>query len=724
MELLERLTSPGPKRILALDGGGIRGVVTLGMLERIESTLRERHGDPAMRLCDYFDLIGGTSSGALIASGLALGLTVADLREIYLELAGLAFGRRRWQFWKSKFDARPLELQLKRLLGDRTLCDEDFRTGLCIITKRADTGSTWRLFNHPNGHYFNDNRDILVRKVVRASIAAPFFFSPTEFEVKEGQIGAFVDGGISMANNPGLELFLVATLKGFPFRWPTGADQLMLVSVGTGSWSNRESSSAVLGGNVMKGLRRSVSMLMSDTDWHGQTILQAMSDSPTPWKVDREIGDLSDDMISGTPALHYLRYNVLMESEDLEALGLKEQAGRLNRLRDAFAAGERNVLAEIGATAGRQRVKAEHFPDGFDVAARGAVSRVANPVLTPERMLATRGIADAAVRNLQITQFYHEAADEMARFIGSRDVTWFAFGTRASKTVGRIIRYELLPGWIRRPLMGGRFGRLASPVAGFVLAERNLMAQGNVLVFEELGPVACAFLDRFGGGRADPAGLDEFLAGLRPGASPEGGQDLVKAAFRAWYEAAHEAEPSRKAQLVLLGNVSAVYHEQQRLQPLLERSLEVPVLDTACQRAARVPVAGWGVRRLRPLGMLARAGWQRFATHTTAFAAYDLPEMALGLGVDVRGYAPGIDFPPALRELTEPRLCELLDSLGAPKQSTDGSASANWADLPERMRYIATVFRSRQQDLGLLAPPFSRRQVETFEAGTLPKGPL
>src|SRR5687767_7008853 len=73
--LLQRLQTDGPKRILALDGGGIRGALTLGYLQGIEDTLRKQHdNDPAFRLSDYFDLIGGTSTGSIIASCLAIGM--------------------------------------------------------------------------------------------------------------------------------------------------------------------------------------------------------------------------------------------------------------------------------------------------------------------------------------------------------------------------------------------------------------------------------------------------------------------------------------------------------------------------------------------------------------------------------------------------------------------------------------------------------------------------
>ena len=91
MTLQDRIESPGAKRILSLDGGGIRGLITLGYLEHIERELG--CGDADRRLRDHFDLIGGTSTGAIIAAGLALGLTVAELRDHYLELGKSIFGR-------------------------------------------------------------------------------------------------------------------------------------------------------------------------------------------------------------------------------------------------------------------------------------------------------------------------------------------------------------------------------------------------------------------------------------------------------------------------------------------------------------------------------------------------------------------------------------------------------------------------------------------------------
>ena len=119
--LYRRLTSPGPKRILALDGGGVRGMLSLGLLARMEALLRTRHDNPQLRLADYFDLIGGTSTGALIAAGLALGMEVQEIQVLYRQLAEDVFGHK--SGWgagvtHSKYDAAsprgPLATGLRR----------------------------------------------------------------------------------------------------------------------------------------------------------------------------------------------------------------------------------------------------------------------------------------------------------------------------------------------------------------------------------------------------------------------------------------------------------------------------------------------------------------------------------------------------------------------------------------------------------------------------------
>jgi uncharacterized protein len=367
MTLLERLTGEGPKRILALDGGGIRGALTLGYLERIESILRRRHQRPDLRLCDYFDLIGGTSTGSIIAAALAIGLDAAEIKQKYLELGGRVFGRKKLAFWDARFSEEALKEELLKIFGDRTLGDATILTGLCVMTKRADTVSPWPLLNHPRGKFYTMNAPILLRDVVRASTAAPTYFVPEKLDVGGGQMGGFVDGGVSMANNPALQLFLVATLKGFPFRWPVGEDRLLLVSVGTGFWTRTGSVGDVTDANILDWAKRVPELLMDDATWQNQLILHYLSRSATPWSIDLEVGDLADDLLTPEPVLTYLRYNARLEPAFLTALGLTDLAPRADELREMSEAKNRGDLARIGETAARRDVREEHLPAAFDL---------------------------------------------------------------------------------------------------------------------------------------------------------------------------------------------------------------------------------------------------------------------------------------------------------------------------------------------------------------------
>ena len=89
MRLYERLKAETPKRILSLDGGGARIILSLGFLEELERVLRDRHEKPDLRLCDYFDLIGGTSAGALVEGSLSRGLHAESLPRLSVKGLGI-----------------------------------------------------------------------------------------------------------------------------------------------------------------------------------------------------------------------------------------------------------------------------------------------------------------------------------------------------------------------------------------------------------------------------------------------------------------------------------------------------------------------------------------------------------------------------------------------------------------------------------------------------------
>lgn len=375
----DHLFGDGPKRILALDGGGIRGALTLGYLGKIETILRERNDDdPDFRLSDYFDLIGGTSTGSIIATGLALGLSVEELVEIYRKLGSRVFEGRMLRFGLigSKFSKEPLERALEDNFGDETLGSDKLRTGLMVMTKRLDTGSPWLLHNNPRGKYFGErasggtpNRDLLLRRIVRAGTAAPHYFEPELIKVADDMSGAFVDGGVSPYNNPSMQMLMLATCSGYGLDWPFGADRLLLVSAGTGHLTTTTPPEAVMKMPAVMLAAQSMLSIMEDANWLGQAILQWMGRSATGWTIDGEIGDLSSDSLGGGPAMiTYQRYDVALQPDWLKnTLGMSvtdEECASLYAMDDPENVG---TLTSLGRTAAARQVDPSHLPAAFDI---------------------------------------------------------------------------------------------------------------------------------------------------------------------------------------------------------------------------------------------------------------------------------------------------------------------------------------------------------------------
>ena len=376
----------GPKRILALDGGGLRGVLTLGMLREIETQLRARHGgDPAFRLSDYFDLMAGTSTGAIIAAALSLGMSVDEVHQHYLSLGNFVFKRSllRWGALRAKFDAAKVKQALIGVLGERRMDSTDFCTGLLVVSKRLDTGSTWPITNNPKAQYFKAgtqattiaNGEYLLWQVVRASTAAPYFFDPETLRIGRSAgglkavTGDFVDGGVSPANNPALQALMTATMDGYRLGWQTGEQQLLVVSVGTGKANAEVGHANLIEGTSAIHAVLSLKALMEDCADQVETLMQWLSHSPTARAIDREMGTVQP-VLGGQPLCSYLRYNVHLQSDwCAKNLGEAISARALKALEAMDQPDNIPELDRVGRLAGRKLVKPEHFSAAFDLAA-------------------------------------------------------------------------------------------------------------------------------------------------------------------------------------------------------------------------------------------------------------------------------------------------------------------------------------------------------------------
>jgi hypothetical protein len=231
-------TANTPKRLLCIDGGGLCGLIPAQVLIEIERQLNQLTGK-AKPLYEHFDLIGGTSTGAILAAGLARGMTPQELSDFYVKLGPEIFDKENiiTQFWH-KYPSGPIEEHLQDKLGATTTLGDGLKTRVLLVTKNATLGNNWFFTNNPENRFFETNRNLLLWQIVRASSAAPTFFPPFAMDIPDGSGGKtsyeFIDGGVSSYNNPALQVFLEATEQSYGPGWPTGVDNLLMLSLGTG----------------------------------------------------------------------------------------------------------------------------------------------------------------------------------------------------------------------------------------------------------------------------------------------------------------------------------------------------------------------------------------------------------------------------------------------------------------------------------------------------------
>lgn len=373
-------------------------------------------------------------------------------------------------------------------------------------------------------------------------------------------------------------------------------------------------------------------------------------------------------------------------------------------------------------------------------------------------------LQEPVLRNLLITQCYFELSSAVARRTGAR-ANWCTFATWASKQAGQTIRGEDLARALEHALAqepsvqemagllveaakrsGVRHGEseirqlIREAIDPRAAMERagEAVARGNQKVFAEIGHEFA----RFAGGCLKDAAFDaqhigDFCARLRPGPPPDG-QQYLQQAFSVYYRALFETDARNRAESMLLANLLIGFHEQTRLQPeiaaALNASVPDPYLFARRLIGALFPYRGWIIysawwilRKLgRPSGLDTainryfdgvRLRIRSFLTDH--LMELSLPQRRLKLGRDLTAGVPEI-----LRHPDNPDLLALLQQVDLSPDSLQDSGARDWADLPDRMHFIADLFRCYQEAPEMLKAPFSAEQVDALEAGNVPAGPL
>ena len=367
-------------------------------------------------------------------------------------------------------------------------------------------------------------------------------------------------------------------------------------------------------------------------------------------------------------------------------------------------------------------------------------------------------LGDPVLRNLQITQCYYELSRCLAERNGF-SANWCTFATWASRQAGQTIRQEdLIRAFEERFLLSPQISAAleeinarvallgASLQAGFSSREilqalnpgaafaraSDAVARGNKKVFEEIGFQFARFLKIFGReNRFDRDQTARFCGELRPGEPPEG-QRLLGEAFAAYCEARFQ-DGKQKAELMLLGNITAGYHEQIRLQPEIAEALNASV-------GSAIDLKRSLLAHLRPIFRLPAdlltghmphldAAFDRLATEVNRLIREVITEHlmtlhlasseVLRLGHDLSGA-----FPQTLLQIQNPRLASILAAVDLTPDSLNATGATDWADFKERMHFITDFFRVYQERQYLFDAPFTAPQVELLKMGRRPDGRL
>lgn len=275
------LGAPSRMRVLSVSGGGLLGVIPAAILMHYETLGRSAYGRD-YRLSDSFDLVGGSSTGAVIATGVALGLSATEIADFYLRDVPKGFKRRRGAvpLLHDIFDGDLMQKFFLKRTGGRHLERSALECHLAVTAKDLVNARPMVFSTLPGGDGVEDMTDVVHRRdvlpldlLLRASTAAPGLFSPVLLTLDDGEGVLAADGGLGPFNDPGLLLTRLA--------WAAGALEVDLTTLGTGSTRPRYRATRwTRGPSAIRALRALLG-LIKDGEAQTRQILDTIASSPS-----------------------------------------------------------------------------------------------------------------------------------------------------------------------------------------------------------------------------------------------------------------------------------------------------------------------------------------------------------------------------------------------------------------------------------------------------------
>ena len=384
-KLIDRMQSDTPKKILACDGGGIRGLISVEILGKLEADLRKKRNEPDLVLADFFDFVCGTSTGAMVAACISAGMSMDEIRTFYVDSGDQMFDKaslfkRLHYSYNDEPLAKTLQTAFDRALKHRAtkkkpnalLGSTELRTLLMMVMRNHSTDSPWPVSNNPLAKYnLADRKDcnlgLPLWQLLRASTAAPTFFPPEVVtfapETPDEYQFIFVDGGITTYNNPAFLAFQMATAAPYQINWPTGADKLLIVSVGTGVAAEARPDLDTGDMNLLHHAKNIPGALMNAATAGWDMACRTIGACRFGGEIDREFSHMmmADETMNSTcPKLFtYVRYNPELTREGLKDLGLRKLDPERVRQLDSVE----NIpdIQRVGTAYAKQNVRLSHM---------------------------------------------------------------------------------------------------------------------------------------------------------------------------------------------------------------------------------------------------------------------------------------------------------------------------------------------------------------------------
>jgi len=274
------------KKVLSIDGGGIKGVFPAAVLAALDTKIEKP-------INEYFDLIVGTSTGGIIALGLGLGIPPSEILRLYEEKGDEIFSqgsdfkgsliakthrKMRSLFYGAQYSRKNLAKELEAVFGDHKLGQSQNRIVIPSYSSMTDRISLYKTAHHEK---LETDYDVTAVEVALATSAAPVFFSP----FISSEAVELLDGGV-WANNP----IAVAANEAVGYlKWPS--DKIKILSLGTFTERRvpRNKSGAIQMGVSGYATHMFMAAQASAAENSARILTGAHSERQTIWRVNQEV---------------------------------------------------------------------------------------------------------------------------------------------------------------------------------------------------------------------------------------------------------------------------------------------------------------------------------------------------------------------------------------------------------------------------------------------------